>query len=234
MTNEELILMKLENIESQIEPFIKITKSITELKDDLIPLQNIAFQAMINELQEIEAGFQLEDFLALIKQTLRNTNELIFAIKQLSSIIEFVRDLEPLLRSAVPQMIHYLDQLEQQGVFRVIKSTLDVRAKVAEAYDADDIDIIGDVFVDLLGIAKKLSDPKAKAFIEKAASLPANIDLENSKKAGFFNLLSAGFSDELKEGLGVMMELTKAMGKLKGNGNGVSENKEEDLLEERP
>jgi hypothetical protein len=31
-------------------------------------------------------------------------------------------------------------------------------------------------------------------------------------------MLSAGFNDEVKDGLGVMMELTKAMGKLKDNG----------------
>ena len=223
MTNEELILMKLENIESQIEPVIKFTKSIKELKDDLVPLQNIAFQAMIKELQEIESGFQLEDFLTLIKQALRSTNDLIFALKQMSNIIEFLKDLEPLLKSAVPQMIAYLDQLEQRGVFRVIKAMLDVRAKVAETYDAEDIDQMGDIMVEFLGLTKKLSDPKAKAFLEKAASLPSHIDLESSKKVGIFRLLAAGFDSEIKEGLGVMMELTKAMGKIKYNGNNVPE-----------
>jgi len=223
MTNEELILMKLENIESQIEPVIKFTKSMKELKDDLVPLQNIAFQTIIKELQEIESGFQLEDFLMLIKKTLRSTNDLIFALKQMSNIIEFLKDLEPLLKSVVPQMIAYLDQLEQRGVFRVIKAMLDVRAKVADTYDAEDIDQMGDILVDLLGLTKKLSDPKAKAFLEKAASVPSYIDLESSKKVGIFRLLAAGFDSEIKEGLGVMMELTKAMGKIKNNGNGIPE-----------
>jgi len=223
MTNEELILMKLENIESQIEPVIKFTKSIKELKDDLVPLQNIAFQAMIKELQEIESGFQLEDFLTLIKQALRSTNDLIFALKQMSNIIEFLKDLEPLLKSAVPQMIAYLDQLEQKGVFRVLKATLDIRAKVAEAYDAEDIDQIGDALVGLLGVTKQLSDPKAKEFIEKMANLPSHVDLEGCKKMGPFRLASAMCDQEVKEGLGVLIELAKAMGKLKKDVSGAQE-----------
>jgi len=90
-------------------------------------------------------------------------------------------------------------------------------------YDAEDIDQMGDIMVEFLGLTKKLSDPKAKAFLEKAASLPSHIDLESSKKVGIFRLLAAGFDSEIKEGLGVMMELTKAMGKIKYNGNNVPE-----------
>ncbi len=218
MTNEELILKKLEHIESQIEPVIKYGQNLKELKDDLIPLGNTAVQVLIEELQEIEAGFQLEDFLKLIKQSLRNTNDFIFALKQMANIIEFIKDLEPLLKSAVPQIIQHLDQLEQRGVFRMIKAMMDVRAKAAAKYSAEDIDQIGDAMVALLGLAKKLSGPKALAFLEKTAGLPAKIDLSSSKKVGAFGLLSAGFDSEIKEGLGVLLELTKAMGKLKDNG----------------
>jgi uncharacterized protein YjgD (DUF1641 family) len=223
MTNEELILMKLENIESQIEPVIRFSKSISELKDDLIPLQTSAFKTLTSELQEIEAGFQLEDFLALIKQTLRRTNDLIFALRQLSNIAELARDIEPLLKSGVPQMIAYLDQLEQRGVFRVLKATLDIRAKVAEAYDAEDINQIGDALVGLLGVTKQLSDPKAKEFIEKMANLPSHVDLERCKKVGPFRLASAMCDTEVKEGLGVLIELAKAMGKLNQDVSGAQE-----------
>lgn len=215
MTNEELILMKLENIESQIEPVIRFSKSINELKEDIIPLQSSAFKVLTSELQEIETGFQLEDFLNLIKQTLRRTNDLIFALRQLSNIAELVRDIEPLLKSGVPQMIAYLDQLEQRGVFRVLKATLDIRAKVAEAYDAEDIDQIGDALVGLLGVTKQWSDPKGREFIERMANLPSHVDLEGCKKVGPFKLVSAMCDQEVKEGLGVLIELAKAMGKLK-------------------
>jgi len=134
MNNEELILAKLENIETQIEPLLKSAKRLTELKEDITPLSNHAVQIMIKELQDVEAGFELDDLIILMKQMLRGTKSFTFALRQMESIIELVKDMEPLLKSAVPQMISYLDDLEQRGVIRIIRAMADVRAKVADAY----------------------------------------------------------------------------------------------------
>ena len=214
MTNEELILEKLERLETQIQPLIKTSEKFTELKNDLIPIANHATALLINELTEVEAGFQLEDYLSLVKEAMRNTNNFIFALKQMASIIEFVKDMEPLLKSAVPQVINYLNELEQKGVFRIIKATVDLRTKVAATYTAEDIDIMGDGLVALLGLAKSLSDPKAVALLEKLSQIPSKVELENAKSVGVFGLASAGFNPEISKGLGVVMELTKAMGKI--------------------
>ncbi|MFH2060933.1 MAG: DUF1641 domain-containing protein [Pseudomonadota bacterium] len=217
MTNEELILEKLERIETQIQPLIKTSAMLGELKNDLIPLSNQATGLFIKHLTEIEAGFQLEDFLALMKETARNTNNFMFALKQMASIIEFVKDLEPLMRTSVPQIIHYLDQLEQKGVFRIIKATVDLRTKVAATYTAEDIEVMGDGLVATLGLLKSLSDPKAVELLEKLSQIPSKVELKNAKSVGPFGLVSAGFNPEIGQGLGVLMELTKAMGRIKPN-----------------
>lgn len=214
MTNEELILEKLERLETQIQPLIKTSEKFAELKNDLIPIANHATALLIDQLTEVEAGFQLEDYLSLVKEAMRNTNNFIFALKQMASIIEFVKDMEPLLKSAVPQVINYLNELEQKGVFRIIKATVDLRTKVAATYTAEDIDVMGDGLVALLGLAKSLSDPKAVALLEKLSRIPSKVELENAKSVGVFGLAAAGFNPEISKGLGVIMELTKAMGKI--------------------
>ena len=214
MTNEELILEKLERLETQIQPLIKTSEKFAELKNDLIPIGNHATALLIKELTEVEAGFQLENFLSLTKEAMRNTENFIFALKQMASIIEFVKDLEPLLKSAVPQIIHYLDELEQKGVFRIIKATVDLRTKIAATYTAEDIEVMGDGLVAVLGLAKSLSNPKAIALLEKLSQIPSKVELENAKSIGVFGLASAGFNPEISKGLGVLMELTKAMGKI--------------------
>ena len=215
MNNEELILERLDRIETQIAPLVQTARSVAELKEDLTPLSHQAVKLLIKELQDVESGFQFEDLLTLMKRMLRSVNDVIFALDQLENIVDFVTTLEPLLKSSVPKLIHYLDDLEQKGVLRVIQAMLDVRAKIATAYTPEDIDQIGDVFVALLGLAKKLSDPQAMAFLEKAAEIPAGLDLAVSKSVGPFGLLAACFTKEVKDGLGVVMELTKAMGRLK-------------------
>jgi uncharacterized protein YjgD (DUF1641 family) len=218
MTNEELILERLDRIETQLAPLVETASSVKELRDDLIPLSAQAFRLLINELEDIESGFQLEDLLEMIKTFLRGVNTITFSLQQLENIVDFITTIEPLLRSAVPQMINYLDDLEQRGVLRTFTEMLDFRAKIAKAYTAEDIDKIGDGVVALLGMVKKLSDPQAIAFLEKVAEMPGHIDLSQSKDVGPFGLISAASGKEVKQGLGVMMELTKAMGKLKSNG----------------
>ncbi len=221
MTNEELILQKIEKIEAQMAPIVQSREAILELKEDLIPLSNTAVHLFIQELQEIEAGFTLEDLLQLFKHSARSIRNFVWIIRMMDNIIEFATDVEPLLKSAVPLAIEHLDQLERRGVFRILKAMMDVRAKVADAYTPEDVDKIGDGAVALLRVLKKFSDPKALTFLEKMADLPANIDLQNAQKAGFFRMAAAGFDGEVKEGLGVMLELTKAMAKLKTNGQAV-------------
>ncbi len=219
MTNEELILEKLERLESQMQPLLKATAQVNELKNDLMPLSMQATAIFIEQLQEIEAGFQLEDFLSLMKETARNTPNFVFALKQMASIIEFVKDMEPLMKSAVPQMIETLDQMEQKGVFRMFKATLDLRSKVAAAYTPEDIELMGDTLVAYMGLAKSLSDPQAIKLLETLSKVPSKVDLDNAKSVGVMGLATAGFNPEISKGLGVVMELTKAIGKV-DDGNG--------------
>jgi uncharacterized protein YjgD (DUF1641 family) len=218
MTTEEQILERLDRIEAQLAPISRSASSLQDLREDLIPLSGQAFRLVIRELEDVESGFQLEDLMAMIKRMLRSVKHITFSLDQLENIVDFVTIIEPLLKSAVPQMINYLDDLEQRGVLRIITSMLDVRAKIAEAYSPEDVDQIGDGAVVALGLAKKLSDPKAREFLEKFAELPSKVDLADAKPIGPFGMLGALSSKEARQGLGVLMELTKAMGGLKNGG----------------
>ena len=227
MTNEELILERLDRIEAQLAPISVTAGGIADLREDLIPLSGQAFRLLIRELEDVESGFQLEDLMVLLKRSLRSIKHVTFSLEQLENIVDFVSTIEPLLKSAVPQVINYLDDLEQRGVLRVITAMLDVRAKIAAAYSPEDIDEIGDGAVVALGLAKKLSDPKAAVFLEQMASLPSKVDLANAKPVGPLGMLGALGSKQAREGLGVLMELTKAMGELKnGSGSAAADDSE--------
>jgi uncharacterized protein YjgD (DUF1641 family) len=222
MTNEELILERLDRIEAQLAPIAVTAGGIADLREDLIPLSGQAFRLLIRELEDVESGFQLEDLMALLKRFLLSIKHIIFSLEQLENTVDFVTTIEPLLKSAIPQVINYLDDLEQRGVLRVITSMLDVRAKIAAAYSPEDIDQIGDGAVVALGLAKKLADPKAAEFLEKMAALPSKVDLANVKPVGPLGMLGALSSQQARDGLGVLMEITKAMGALKNGGNSAA------------
>lgn len=215
--NEKLILERLDRIEALLAPLAQGAETVHELKRDLTPLANHAVQMIIRELQDVESGFQLEDLLGMFKQFLRSVRNITYSLRQLGNLIDFVTTMEPLLKSSVPQLINYLDDLEQRGVFRILQATLGIRAKIAEKYTPEDIEQIGDGLVALLGLAKKISCPEAISFFEGVAEIPARVDLSTSREVGPLSLLFAGSNKEVKEGLGVLIELTKGLGKLRNN-----------------
>lgn len=215
MTNEELIIERLDRIESRIAPLAESALSMKEFKDDLFAMSQPISKSLIKELEDVESSFQLEDLTALSKRMLRSVKHIIYTLEQLENIIDFVTTLEPVLRLMVPQLIEYLNGLEERGVFRIIKATYDIRAKIATAYTAEDIDQIGDGLVALLGLAKKSSDPQFIKLLENLTEIGASLDLSKSKDVGPFGFFSACSGTESKRGLGVLLELTKAMGDLK-------------------
>jgi uncharacterized protein YjgD (DUF1641 family) len=92
-----------------------------------------------------------------------------------------------------------------------MQASVDVLKKVGETYTAQDMEQMGDGLVRLLGLVKKISSPQALDFLEKAAELPARVDCSRAKAVGPFGLLCALGNPEIKQGLGALMEITKAM-----------------------
>ena len=215
MTNEELILERLDRIESRLAPLAESAVSMKEFKDDMLAMAQPVSKRLIRELEDVESAFQLEDLAVLTKRMLRSVKHIIYALEQMENIIDFVTTAEPVLRLMVPQLIEYLNGLEERGIFRIIKATYDIRAKIAAAYTAEDIERIGDGLVALLGITEKISDPQLKKLLENFAELGTSLDLSKSKDVGAWGFFSACSNSETKKGLGVLLELTKAMGHLK-------------------
>jgi uncharacterized protein YjgD (DUF1641 family) len=215
MNHEEIVLNRLERLEQEIAPVADSARSISELREELAPRVNEAVKALIVELADIEADFQLEDLLFLIKKTMRNVRNLTYSIDQLKNIIDFVLIAEPLLKSTVPQMIFYMDDLEKKGVFNLLRSSFEIIKKTAQTYTPEDMAQIGDGMVRLLGVFKKLTTPEALELLDRAAEVPSRVDLSRTKPAGAWGLLWAMGNPEVKEGLGVLLELTKGLSTLR-------------------
>jgi uncharacterized protein YjgD (DUF1641 family) len=222
MNNEQVIIDQLDHLGQEIALLTDSARSLRELRDDLSPRVNEAVKVLIEELAEIEADVQFEDLVSLLKNLMRNVRNLTWSVDQLKNLIDFIRTVEPLLKSVVPQVIIYLDKLEQQGVFLVFASMMRVLEKIAETYTPEDIEQIGNGLVPLVGVAKKLTTPEALNFLNKAADVPARVDLSQAKAVGPFGMLFALGNSEVKQGMGVVLELTKALSLLK-NGDEAEE-----------
>ncbi|MDM8543870.1 DUF1641 domain-containing protein [Desulfococcaceae bacterium HSG9] len=215
MNNEELILNRLDHLENEIAPVAESARSMRELRDELEPRLNEAVQALIVELADVEADFQVEDLLYLMKKSMRNVRNFTFALDQLKNLIDFALTVEPLLKTTVPEIIIYLNNLEQKGIFNLLPVMIKVTEKLGQAYTAEELEQLGGSLVDLLSVAQKLTTPESMALLEKAAELPAKVDLSQAKPVGFWGLMGRMGDEEVKKGMGVLMELTKGLATLK-------------------
>jgi uncharacterized protein YjgD (DUF1641 family) len=164
---------------------------------------------------EVEIGFQIEDFFDLIKRLLPRLKYLTWSLDQLENLVDWWADMEPLLKLAVPKVVDYLDELEQKGIFRINAAVLEMYGKIAANYNTEDIDAMGDGFVRMHGVVKKLSNPELIQFLDRLIDIPLEVDLAEARPAGPFGLLWRMRNKDCREGLGVLVELTKALGKLK-------------------
>lgn len=213
-SKEDLLLERMERMEGQLNTLVKAHEASAELKADLAPLMNSTVRLLIDELGVVESGFQLEDVFTLLKQAMRNLRKFSQAMEMMENLFELWDCLEPLMKSAVPNLINYMDNLERKGVIRTYAAMLEVRAKVAAHYDPEEIAAMSDSFVLLLSMLKKLSDPQMIDFMNRILELPAAVNLRAAKPMGPLGMLSAMGGKEARQGLGVAMELTKALGKL--------------------
>ncbi len=215
MTTEQMILDRLDRLESRIEPLTASAKALGELREELAPRVNEAVQAMIVELADVEADFQLEDLLFLLKKMMRNIRNLSFALDQMKNLIDFALTAEPLLKSSVPQVISYLDDLEQQGVLRLLGTGMEVLKKVGASYSAEELQQTSDGMVRLAGILKKLTAPATLDFLERSADLPSRVKVDGAPAIGPWGMLRGMGDPQVQQGLGVLLELTKGLGVLK-------------------
>ncbi|MGA7577586.1 MAG: DUF1641 domain-containing protein [Desulfobaccales bacterium] len=216
-STEQMLLERLDRMEEQLQTLVKAQQGLAELKNDLSPLLNSAVKRVIDELGMVEAGFQMEDVFDLVKRGMRSIRNLNQALEMMENLFDLWGAMEPMLKSTVPNLINYMDNLEQKGVFRTYSAMLEVRAKVAQHYPSEEITAMGDGFVVLLSLLKKLSRPEMIDFINRLMELPLGLNLQAAKPVGAMGMLSAMGNKETRQGLGVALELTKALGKLKAD-----------------
>ncbi len=216
-STEQMLLERLDRMEEQLQTLVKAQQGLAELKNDLSPLLNSAVKRVIDELGMVEAGFQMEDVFDLVKRGMRSIRNLNQALEMMENLFDLWGAMEPMLKSTVPNLINYMDNLEQKGVFRTYSAMLEVRAKVAQHYPSEEITAMGDGFVVLLSLLKKLSKPEMIDFINRLMELPVGLNLQAAKPVGAMGMLSAMGNKETRQGLGVALELTKALGKLKAD-----------------
>jgi len=224
MSPEEQILERLTRIEEKMDrfssdmehlkDFADLFDSFRDLGRDASMLTYPSVKILTEELGEVETGFQLEDISFLLKRFLLSLRHIAWGLEQLENVVDWWQDMEPVMKIAVPHFIDVMEDLDQKGIFRGYQAMLQGYAKIAQTYGPEDIDLIAEGIVRMHGVAKKFTDPKFINFIETFMDVPTQVNVDECKPTGPFGIMWRMRSQECRQGLGMMLELTKALGKV--------------------
>ncbi len=212
MPTMEDIDARLERIEEMLLPLSRSARAANELKHELEPRVNEAVKAITIELAELEPYFQSEDLVLLIKQMAMSVRHLTYALGMMNKGIDFIDVSEPLLRDSMRQLIETLDRLERNGVFALGRSLLQVAEEFAKHHSEEEIDGLQKTMLGLMKAGVKLSGDRSLQNIEKLAQIPGLLELDGVQKAGFLDLFKALREDRVKQGLGALLNLMRALG----------------------
>jgi len=195
--------------------FRHITWSLDQLENaidwwhDMEPLLKIAVPHIIDKLDDLEQ-----------KGIFRVNSAILDMYTKLASAYT-PEDVE-VIGDGFVRMHGIVKKFADPVVIQSIEAIVDMYAKLASVYKPEDIESIGDGFVRMHGMVKKFADPRVIDFLDRLSDVPAQVNLEEAKPVGPFGLMFRMMGKETKQGLGVALELTKALGKVQ-SGNGHSQ-----------
>jgi len=208
---------KLNIILEEIELQREHRRMMEDLKDDLYRVGKDLYETAIVELEEVHDHLNTGDILHLGKKLLRNVNTLSKAFDQMEGARDFLRDVSPLVRESILDLMRKLDEFDRKGYFQFAKELQKAADNVVTSFTAEDVKNLGDNIVTILNTIKNLTQPDMLQAINNAVSVYKNIDVKVDEKVSFFSLLKEMNSPEVRRGLAVGLKFLKNLAAMEAN-----------------
>lgn len=210
---------KLNIILEEIELQRQHRRMMEDLKDDLYRVGKDLYQTAIVELEEVHDHLNTGDILHLGKKLLRNVNNLSRAFDQMESVRDFARDISPLVRESILDLMKKLDEFDRKGYFQFAKEMRKALDNVVTNYSAEDVKLLGDNIVTILDTVKNLTQPDMLQAINNAVAVYKNIDVKVDEKVSLISLMKELNSPEVRRGLAVGLKFLKNLAAIDNQNN---------------
>lgn len=210
---------KLNIILEEIELQRQHRRMMEDLKDDLFRVGKDLYETSIVELEEVHDHLNTGDILHLSKKLLRNVNNLSKAFDQMESVRDFAKDVSPLVRESILDLMNKLDEFDRKGYFQFAKELSKALDNIVTNYSTEDVKLLGDNIVTILNTVKNLTQPDMLQAINNAVTVYKNIDIKVDDKVSLFSLIKELNSPEVRRGLAVGLKFLKNLAAIENQSN---------------
>ncbi|RMF59868.1 MAG: DUF1641 domain-containing protein [Calditrichaeota bacterium] len=218
MVNEKDISSQLQDIQNkldivvaQVEEQRRKQREMEELKHDLILIGKDAFQAAVNELEEVAPYFETADLVYLLKKLLRNTRNLTRMLEQLESISDFWEDVKPISKEAFKGLLETLDEMDRKGYFEFFTEALKIVDTIVTSFTVEDVKQLRENVTSILLTVKNLTQPDMLVTLNNAVGFYKKMDIDVKENVTFREIFKQLKDPEVKRGLVFLLEFVKSM-----------------------
>lgn len=215
MSNDAVLLERLDRIEQRLERMASSAESSHDLHETLAPILKGAFVSTVAEFNTLDHKVNLDDLFALFRRVMFSVRDITYVLDQLENIIELWRTVEPMTKPLFLSSVEAVDRMERKGTFEKLSALGEIGSRTAESFSAEQIRNMGETLVFFLTVLERMSNPETRAMLEKLVGAISDVDPASVKGVGIIGMAKAMGSKEMQDGLGVALEMVKALGKIK-------------------
>ncbi len=207
----DLLMERLDGIESHLAEQRRRAAELEELKRDLIPIGNDMVKLTIDELAEIGTEFKAEDLFFLLKRLLRDTHLLLQALDQLEAVMGLGEEMERLMKPMFNTAVEELDRLERNGYFAFARETWRIVEQVVTEFSEEDVRALADNIVFILETIRNMTQPEIMALANRSVDA-LRAEPEGPQDISLWQFLRELRRPQTRRGMARMVNILKALG----------------------
>ena len=192
-----------------------------DLMDDVNIIAKDAFRSSVEELEKQGVELNWDDIKYLAFKLLKNVNKFTFVMDTFESIYDLMKDMGPVAREVIIDLIKKMHELEQKGYFEFFGAMANVMDNIVSNYSKEDVELLAENIVTILETVKSMTQPEMMRALNNAMNIYQKLDVEDIPEYSIFKAMKEMRTPEMKRGIGFMITFLKNL----SNENVVSLNK---------
>jgi uncharacterized protein YjgD (DUF1641 family) len=202
------LLEKVDFLTEQVAAQRRSTQALEELVQDLTPVLNQGFKAVVRELDEVDGQFTSEELVFLVKRLLANTHRFNALLNQVEAVLDLLDEAGKISKPVFDTAVSTLDQLDRKGYFAFAQEGLRMADRVVTEFSREDARALADNIVLILSTVKNMTQPDIMALANKAADTlhePGPV----AEDASLWTLMREMGDPKVRKGLARMLRVIK-------------------------
>lgn len=196
---------KLDLVLEEMAAVRRLRGELDELRDDLTRVGKDLLPTVARELEDVAPHVRPDDLVALLKQVLRNVDNLNAALTQLQAARELVHDATPIARQLMNDTIAKFDELDRKGYFEKGRELGRALDNVVASFSVEDVRMLSENVVAIMQTVKNLTQPEMLQAINNATEIYRKLDFDTMEEFSLWRAFREANKPEMRRGLGFLI-----------------------------